>query len=58
MLEVDFGSVLETELGQKWRYGVFNVHAYAKKVVSSEKNLLGLKNFFFLPSITVLQAVF
>ena len=22
MLEVDLGSVLESELGQKWRYGV------------------------------------
>ena len=36
-LEVDLGSVLESELGQKWRYGVLKV-MYRLKLASSEKN--------------------
>ena len=30
-LQVDMGSVLESELGQKWRYGALKRHVYANK---------------------------
>ena len=35
--EVDLGSFLESELGQKWRYGALK-HVYAKSSLS-KKNL-------------------
>ena len=38
MLEVDLGSVLESGLGQKWRYGALKAYICMLKVVSSEKN--------------------
>ena len=30
-LQVDMGSVLESELGQKWRYGALKRHVHANK---------------------------
>ena len=37
-LEVDLGSVLESELGQEWRYGALNACTYRLKLVSSRDN--------------------
>ena len=37
-LEVDLGSVLESELGQIWKYGALKACSYILKLVSSEKN--------------------
>ena len=36
---MDLGSVLGSELGQKWRYGALKTCTYMLKVVSSAKNL-------------------
>ena len=35
---MDLGSVLESEPGQKWRYGAFNKGMHRLKLVVSENN--------------------
>ena len=42
-LEVDLGSVLESELGQKWR---FVKSMYRLKLVSSKKKIRRVKNVY------------
>ena len=41
-LEVDLGSVLESELEQKWRYGALK-GMYRLKLVSNKKKIQSLK---------------
>ena len=36
-LEVELGSFLESELGQKWRYGAYVKGMHRLKLTSSEK---------------------
>ena len=47
MLKVNLGSVLESEFGQKWRFGVLK-GMFMLKVVSSEK-----KQFIFMNNVYV-----